>query len=190
MSAQGLLYNKRGDEPFKQVEGLENVKEIQACNDYYAVLTKDNRIFTMIESPNQQFMEIENSFSKNVNFKQLMIGSDFGHLIDQEMNLYGWGNNKNGELGTSDSFPRQKLSQVRIFNEYKQYMRCIKCFAGHSHVLGIFESNISPNGIGHDSQKNNMRSISVGSNGSYSCNEIKRSSVDNNHTPKAMYGFS
>lgn len=64
------------------------------------------------------------SSSGGLNFQNLAIGEDFGHLIDQNGNLHGWGNNKNGELGTSDSYPRLKLAQIRIFNSDKQYMRC------------------------------------------------------------------
>ena len=49
----------------------------------------------------------------------MSIGKDFGHVVDQFGNLHGWGNNKNGELGTGDCFPRNKLAQIRIFNESK-----------------------------------------------------------------------
>lgn len=77
----------------------------------------------------------------------LSLGTDFGHVIDLDSNLYGWGNNKHGELGTGDSYPRIKLSQVRIFNSEKQYMRCLKVFNGHNFSVGLFESFMSPNGI-------------------------------------------
>lgn len=46
----------------------------------------------------------------DVKLKNLSIGEDFGHAIDQYGNLHGWGNNKNGELGTGDSYPRYKVT--------------------------------------------------------------------------------
>ena len=110
LSSKGCVYLKKGDECFRKIEELQRVKEIQASNDYYAVLTQDNQIFTMVESSEQRFLQVESSLSSFITLKNLILGADFGHVMDQELNLYGWGNNKNGELGTSDSFPRQKLS--------------------------------------------------------------------------------
>lgn len=110
-------------------------------------MTFDNLVFTWSEGGhfNLQIMEIE---AKNsVMLSRLSLGSDFGHVVDEESNLYGWGNNKNGELGTGDSYPRYKVSQIRIFNEQRQYMRCHHIFSGHSFCMGLFESNSSPNGI-------------------------------------------
>jgi len=46
----------------------------------------------------------------------ISLGSGFGHIIDKDYNLYGWGNNKCGQLGTSDSYDRYELSQIRVFN--------------------------------------------------------------------------
>ena len=40
---------------------------------------------------------------------RLTIGEDFGHAIDEFGNLYGWGENKNGELGIGDTAPRPKI---------------------------------------------------------------------------------
>ena len=84
------------------------------------------------------------SSASGLKFSHLAIGEDFGHLVDQNGNLHGWGNNRNGELGTSDSYPRQRLAQIRIFNNEKQYMRCHRVFNGHNFALGLFESNSSP----------------------------------------------
>jgi len=39
-------------------------------------------------------------------FLRLSVGAEFLHVIDEFGNLYGWGNNKHGELGTGDAFPR------------------------------------------------------------------------------------
>jgi hypothetical protein len=75
----------------------------------------------------------------------LTIGQDFGHVIDQFGNLYGWGQNRFGELGTGDCFPKNKLTQVRVFNDSKQYMRCKKVYNGQSFTLGLFEINANPN---------------------------------------------
>ena len=72
--------------------------------------------------------------------RNLSIGLDFGHVIDQDDNLHGWGNNKNGELGSGDSYPRVKLSQIRIFNSQKSYMRCKEVFHGNNFAFGLFES--------------------------------------------------
>ena len=56
------------------------------------------------------------SLDPSVKLTSLSVGRDFGHVIDLNNNLYGWGSNSNGELGTSDSYPRVKLSQIRIFD--------------------------------------------------------------------------
>ena len=47
------------------------------------------------------------------------IGVDYGHVVDASGNLYGWGNNPNGEMGSGDTYPRQKLTQIRVFNKHK-----------------------------------------------------------------------
>ena len=112
-----------------------------------ALLTRCNKILTCNIEISDQFKELPNCFDQCSTFENLTLGIDNGHVVDQNANLYGWGNNINGELGTGDSFPRENLTEVRIFNKNKQYMRCIRTFSGGSQVVALFESMESPNGI-------------------------------------------
>jgi hypothetical protein len=98
---------------------LANVKEIDACSQNFAALTFSNKIYTWKEGADQPFRALEHGLLNSLNLVGISVGSDFGHAIDSDSNLYGWGNNKNGELGTGDSYPRQKLSQIRIFNTHQ-----------------------------------------------------------------------
>lgn len=137
----------REEEAFRELEQLPEVTEIAAYGDHFAALTSSNTIFSCASGQFHSMQPLECEQMKAVHLRRLTVGSDFGHVIDEEGNLYGWGNNKNGELGTSDSYPRTKLAQVRIFNSEQQYMRCYKIFSGHAFSFGLFESNVSPNGI-------------------------------------------
>ena len=147
LTRSGQVLLREADEAFQVLEHLPEVKEIAAFGDQFAVLTSSSTIYTWTSSKSASMQPLECEQMKSTHFSQLTVGSDFGHVIDEEGNLYGWGNNKNGELGTSDSYPRTKLAQVRIFNNVQQYMRCCRIFSGHSFSFGLFESNVSPNGI-------------------------------------------
>lgn len=117
LSISGKVYMRHFEEPFSSIDDIKQAQEINACDNHYAILTKDNKIFSWTEGHDFVFKELESSFADQVQLNRLSVGHDFGHVIDQDQNLYGWGENQNGELGTSDSYPRNKLSQVRIFNE-------------------------------------------------------------------------
>lgn len=162
LTEQGNVYLKVQDSPFGMVNNVANVKEVAVCDTNYVVLTQCNNIYEWMEDKSDTFRKIENSFDKVAQFSYLSVGAEFGHVVDQDRNLYGWGNNKNGELGTGDSYPRPKLSQVRIFNNEKQYMRCFQVFAGPNHAIAVFESNQSPNGIGTDQNRSRAGSLHSG----------------------------
>lgn len=117
LSVSGKVYMRQSEEPFLLIEDIAEVKEICSSNQQYAILTKCNKIFIWNEGEEFVFKELDNSYSKDTSFSLLSLGHNFGHVIDQDANLFGWGDNKHGELGTSDNYPRSKLSQIRIFNE-------------------------------------------------------------------------
>mmetsp|Transcript_37073 Transcript_37073/g.56870 ORF Transcript_37073/g.56870 Transcript_37073/m.56870 type:complete len:128 (+) Transcript_37073:1370-1753(+) len=124
----------------KQILEVGPVKEIAASYDNFACLTFRNEIFTWNQDENQfTVLDHERNIQMNLEFKGLSCGKEFGHVIDQHGNLYGWGNNKHGELGTGDCFPRTKLAQVRIFTNDKHYLRCKAVFNGHSFAFGLFD---------------------------------------------------
>lgn len=76
-------------------------------------------------------MKIESLiYLKNLTFQKLTIGEDFGHTIDEYGNLYGWGKNQNGEIGTGDTIPRPKILQIKIFDHQEKFMRCNNIFSG------------------------------------------------------------
>jgi alpha-tubulin suppressor-like RCC1 family protein len=114
LTAEGNVFLKQGDQNFIKLHFLSDVKEIGACMENYAALTCSNVIYNWKEGEFGSFKKIENPIHKTL--EHMTIGKDFGHLLDLDANLYGWGDNAHGELGTSDSFPRYKLSQIRIFN--------------------------------------------------------------------------
>ena len=89
------------------------------------------------------FTKLDRDINNSPPIDKISVGSDFGHIIDTQGNLYGWGNNKNGELGTSDTYPRRQLTQVRVFNKYKQYLRCTNIYNGHSFSFALFESIVN-----------------------------------------------
>ena len=140
MNRSGEVLWRRGN-GFEKVGDVSNVKEIAAYESHYACLDTLNNIYTWGEDGIVQKLEKEANKS-TLHFCKLTIGQDFGHVTDQYGNLHGWGNNKNGELGSGDSYPRNKLSQIRIFNSSKQYMRCKNVFSGSNFAFGLFESNI------------------------------------------------
>lgn len=79
----------------------------------------------------ETLMKIESLiYLKNLTFQKLTIGEDFGHTIDEYGNLYGWGKNLNGEIGTGDYIPRPKICQIKIFDTQEKYMRCNNIFSG------------------------------------------------------------
>ena len=79
----------------------------------------------------ETLMKIESLiYLKNLTFQKLTIGEDFGHSIDEYGNLYGWGQNLNGEIGTGDTVPRPKICQIKIFDTQEKYMRCNNIFSG------------------------------------------------------------
>ena len=86
---------------------MRNFKEIAAFEDNYAGLDYDNQIYTWINDEEPKLLD---SDLRGIEFSGLKIGEEFGHILDSNLNLYGWGNNQFGELGTGDSYPRLKLT--------------------------------------------------------------------------------
>ena len=54
--------------------------------------------------------ELEVDSDGKVNLKSVYAGNDFIIGLDFQGRIFGQGNNKHGELGTGDSYPRSKLS--------------------------------------------------------------------------------
>ena len=91
-----------------KIKNLPKVVEISSSTSKYAAMDINNYIYVWNQDEiNGAVTKIQSQiYLKNLTFQRLTIGDDFGHAIDEYGNLYGWGLNKNGELGTGDTIPR------------------------------------------------------------------------------------
>ena len=93
------------------------VVEIASAPTVFAALDYKNKIYRwnadqmMHEDGNGRVETVEHASQQSGQiFLRLSVGQEFLHVVDELGNLYGWGNNKHGELGTGDCFPRPHLS--------------------------------------------------------------------------------
>ena len=94
-----------------KIRKIPKVVEISLSSNKYAALDINNFIYVWSQDDmDGTIMKIESLiYLKNLTFQKLTIGEDFGHTIDEFGNLYGWGTNQNGEIGTGDTIPRPKI---------------------------------------------------------------------------------
>ncbi len=92
LTEDGKLYSKSGSE--KCCEILTNVKDISCYSDSYGAYTSASEIFIWKEG--QEPVQMMINPHKFRNFIGISVGNGYGHVIDKDLNLYGWGENKYG----------------------------------------------------------------------------------------------
>lgn len=143
LTNRGSVFWKRGEYKMEQLQSLKGIYQIHACENHYVARSHSNEIFYWDQSGEVKTLSFDQKLSPSA-IAQMDIGADYGHVVDASGNLYGWGNNQNGEVGSGDTYPRQKLTQIRVFNKHKQYLRCQKIYTGHNHSFSLFEKLETP----------------------------------------------
>ncbi|KAL9645613.1 hypothetical protein ABK040_000675 [Willaertia magna] len=141
--------NYRND--FGNPIGLENIKETKSfykinnfdfgrikfleCEDYYTIIVNDlNEIYfsgVLDELISNCFIKIEDNNGLTKMMKKIRCGGSHLFILTNDNLLYGFGSNKNGELGLSeeidvcDEFTKVNLSQVKD----------VQCGLAHSILL-------------------------------------------------------
>lgn len=115
----------------------QKIRAIGSNEENFVMLSENSEIYLLGEGRLHK-IEAKVEFSNKCRLEKVCLGRDFGHAIDLFGNLYGWGSNKQQELGIGDWYPRPKLTQIRIYDNNHQYLQCSKIVSMNNVCFGLF----------------------------------------------------
>jgi len=130
---------KRSSLVFVQVKKLNKEQIVKiAANNISACLTINGKVFVWGFGDNI-IPVVLNETNKMV--REVSVGHSFGALIDIEGNVYTWGTNKTGELGTGDY--KNRYNPIVVPTLIGRKAKEVAC--GQSHVIILGETITSNN---------------------------------------------